>query len=601
MAEDGSTGRRYGYARVCAGVFLVALGWSAYSVHAAVGRRTGGLEASPRTGAVARATAFARALGVGAGDVVLRVNDLDAQSLPIPSAWAWRLDSSAGVVNYLELRASNGTTRAVALPSHAQGWADVLAMGAPALFAGCALWCACLAAYRRAPEVRARAVLLAFGAAAGGSLCLLAYRNVLGPEYGWIHPVWGAISWFLQLTYGCLLAIVGLFGVAHLFHLLGDRAGPGGRRRGRILLLGLVLGGAPLVLARVSAINQPGPILPYEVAALAAFVLPIAVLVADAQGMRRPASLLVGVLLIVSGVAFGAGRARGAVLPGPSACTDAWIQSAKPTEARERRFVHAVGQACLADDAARAAQLAEAYEGAFPEGAHLASMLRVRFDTALKRGDTLPQARPVLSRWEGELQFDADTAVQMRLALADAYVNEDEISAAIELIEETRRLPVVIEGAGWADYLAGRLDALRLIGQPFDDFAVRDLDGNPLSVARFRGQVVLVDFWATWCGPCIGELPHLKDAYEKYHDDGFEIIGLSRDMDEEALRTFIAEEGIAWPQHLDRPEHDEDSLSARYGVTGIPTSYLIDRDGRIHRKDLRGHALVEAVGRLTQG
>jgi thiol-disulfide isomerase/thioredoxin len=88
-------------------------------------------------------------------------------------------------------------------------------------------------------------------------------------------------------------------------------------------------------------------------------------------------------------------------------------------------------------------------------------------------------------------------------------------------------------------------------GVVFPDFNEKDLAGEPLSIAKFKGKVVLVDFWATWCGPCRGELPNVLAAYKKYHDKGFEIIGISLDRDENALKSFIKENGMVWPQYFD--------------------------------------------------
>ena len=134
-------------------------------------------------------------------------------------------------------------------------------------------------------------------------------------------------------------------------------------------------------------------------------------------------------------------------------------------------------------------------------------------------------------------------------------------------------------------------------GKVLPEFSpVVDLDGKPVSLADYRGKLVLLDFWATWCGPCIAELPNVKAVYEKYHDKGFEIIGISLDTDEAALRKFIKENQLPWRQVFDGKRW-KTPLVQQYGVRGIPAQFLIDREGRVISVEARGKrlgALIEA-------
>jgi peroxiredoxin len=137
------------------------------------------------------------------------------------------------------------------------------------------------------------------------------------------------------------------------------------------------------------------------------------------------------------------------------------------------------------------------------------------------------------------------------------------------------------------------------VGAKFPDFDEKDLAGKPLSIARFKGKVVLVDFWATWCGPCIGELPNVLKAYEKYHGKGFEIVGISLDSDRAKLDKFIAERKMTWPQYFDG-QGWQTKLAGVYGVNSIPATYLLDGEGKIIAKNLRGEALEEAVAKALK-
>ncbi len=135
-------------------------------------------------------------------------------------------------------------------------------------------------------------------------------------------------------------------------------------------------------------------------------------------------------------------------------------------------------------------------------------------------------------------------------------------------------------------------------GTKFPDFEEKDLAGKPMSIANYKGKVVLVDFWATWCGPCVGELPNVIKTYEKHHGQGFEIVGISLDSDESKLKSFIKDKNMTWQQFFDGKGWGN-KLSTKYGVNSIPATYLLDGEGKIIGKNLRGEALEEAVAKAV--
>ena len=135
-------------------------------------------------------------------------------------------------------------------------------------------------------------------------------------------------------------------------------------------------------------------------------------------------------------------------------------------------------------------------------------------------------------------------------------------------------------------------------GSKFPDFDEKDLEGKSLSVANYKGKVVLIDFWATWCGPCVGELPNVLKTYEANHSKGFEIIGISLDSDEQKLRGFIKDKKMTWQQYFDGKGW-QNKLAGKYGVNSIPATYLVDGQGIIIGKNLRGSELEEAVAKAV--
>ena len=123
------------------------------------------------------------------------------------------------------------------------------------------------------------------------------------------------------------------------------------------------------------------------------------------------------------------------------------------------------------------------------------------------------------------------------------------------------------------------------IGKPLD-IRFTALDGREVDLAKLAGKVVLVEFWSTTCGPCIAEIPTVKATYQKLHDQGFEVVGISLDDKESALRRFIKEKELPWPQHFDGKGW-ENQFAVRYGIFSIPTAWLVDKRGHLRDTDAR--------------
>jgi cytochrome c biogenesis protein CcmG, thiol:disulfide interchange protein DsbE len=115
------------------------------------------------------------------------------------------------------------------------------------------------------------------------------------------------------------------------------------------------------------------------------------------------------------------------------------------------------------------------------------------------------------------------------------------------------------------------------IGSRAPDFVLADLDGNPLRLADLRGRPVVVNFWASWCGPCVEEFPLLRDAAARHADDGLAVVGIVWRDRSEAARDFMRRNGATWPAAMDPGER----VARDYGILGPPETYFIGRDGTI--------------------
>jgi thiol-disulfide isomerase/thioredoxin len=150
----------------------------------------------------------------------------------------------------------------------------------------------------------------------------------------------------------------------------------------------------------------------------------------------------------------------------------------------------------------------------------------------------------------------------------------------------------------------GEVDPLQaLVGQPFQ-FTGMTIEGQPLDLSRYQGKVVLVDFWATWCGACRAEMPNVFENYKKHYNDGIEVVAVSVDTDLEALAQYIKKEQPPWAvvaDNLNAMSGSGQSMAARYGVRSLPGMVLIGRDGKVAAVNCRGKQLGEQLAQIFGG
>ena len=137
------------------------------------------------------------------------------------------------------------------------------------------------------------------------------------------------------------------------------------------------------------------------------------------------------------------------------------------------------------------------------------------------------------------------------------------------------------------------------VGSIAPDFTLPMFDQSPLQLSSLRGKVVLVDFWASWCGPCRDENPNVVRVYNDYKDKGFEILGVSLDNDPEDWQMAIKKDKLQWKHVADLKGWDSEVVK-KYSISGIPFTMLLDKDGKIIAKNLRGELLREKLKEVLQ-
>lgn len=142
--------------------------------------------------------------------------------------------------------------------------------------------------------------------------------------------------------------------------------------------------------------------------------------------------------------------------------------------------------------------------------------------------------------------------------------------------------------------------AATTIGELAPEINLPSPEGQKIALSSLKGKIVLVDFWASWCGPCRQEMPNVVKAYAKYKNKGFEIFGVSLDQDVDRWKEAIKKDGITWPQVSDL-KHWDCEPAKQYGVTSIPATFLLDKDGKIIAKNLRGDELEKAIENALAG
>jgi len=176
--------------------------------------------------------------------------------------------------------------------------------------------------------------------------------------------------------------------------------------------------------------------------------------------------------------------------------------------------------------------------------------------------------------------------------LASALMGKRDYKAAKEVINALIKDHPGFRGKRQAEAM---LKKIAMFDRPAPDFTTKDLAGNVVKLSGFKGKIVLLDFYAGWCGPCRTEMPNLVKLYAKYKDRGFEIVGISLDASAAKAKDYAKSAGITWTATWQAPGGWKTPIVGQYGVRGIPATFLIDKEGRIMQAGLRGAALAKAL------
>lgn len=178
-----------------------------------------------------------------------------------------------------------------------------------------------------------------------------------------------------------------------------------------------------------------------------------------------------------------------------------------------------------------------------------------------------------------------------------AYMESEKLDAVLEMVPEK------YQGNETVVKIKKEIEVMKktAVGQPFTDFEMQTPEGETVKLSDFIGKnkVTLLDFWASWCGPCRAEMPNVVKAYKEYKDKGFGVVGVSLDNNAEAWKKAIADLNITWPQMSDLKGWACEGAKL-YAVHGIPATFMINQEGIIVAKNVRGEEIAKKLDELLK-
>jgi thiol-disulfide isomerase/thioredoxin len=268
---------------------------------------------------------------------------------------------------------------------------------------------------------------------------------------------------------------------------------------------------------------------------------------------------------------------------------------------------------------AKRAAIAKAFCEKFPNDPAVSEMMQDRWMSLLRLGEVSTVMAEMDQAMANHPDADAKAGILFMRAVVMLNTDPDKLPAAIDefikaapndergaelLLSERendpdkriaifRRIVQLYPTSEYAKTAEGQIRQIEGIGKPFELTFTDAISGKEISVQKeLKGKIVVIDFWATWCGPCVGQMPENKELYSEYKDKGVEFIGVSLDQPEadgglKALKDFVAQNGITWPQYYQGKAWDSD-FSSGWGVREIPCVFVVDEEGKLYTVDGEG-------------
>ncbi|HTF89137.1 MAG TPA: TlpA disulfide reductase family protein [Planctomycetota bacterium] len=281
------------------------------------------------------------------------------------------------------------------------------------------------------------------------------------------------------------------------------------------------------------------------------------------------------------------------------AAMDAWLNANKTSPDRAEALNEAANLAFEISNWAKARSYAETYIKEFPKAEAASELQLLIGKSAASTPGGEAEARKIFEKAIADAGEDINQAVGATSELADLLQGSGDFEGAkkayTDLGEKFKSTK------GFEGFIKGKLkevtDYSEVYGKAPKPIDVTGFDGKPINLDDLKGKVVLIDFWATWCGPCVAELPNVIATYKKLHAQGFEIVGISLDSEETKLKDFLASHEMPWVQFYDGKGW-ENEIAQAYGVQSIPATYLLDKEGNVRAMGLRGAALGRGIEKL---